>query len=427
MTSFFKNTTESIREAGELLDIKSATLDVLMYPQRALEVSIPLRMDDGSIKLFRGWRVQYNDALGPYKGGIRFDTAVNRDEVTALSALMALKTAALGLPYGGAKGGIIVDPKTLSVHELERLARGYVQAIFKMIGPEVDVPAPDINTNAQIMAWMMDEYSKLATHTTPGSFTGKPTRIGGTEARGIATAHGGYVALREVLKRINWKKDISETTVVVQGFGNVGGNAAKILADQGFKVIGISDREGGLVDASGINIDAVHQARDSAGTIPKNRCYPLPIQNVSDEIECRQVSNEEILEIEADILVPAAVEGVLTKDNASKVQASVVLEMANGPTTREADALFAGKNVVVIPDIIANAGGVVVSYLEWVENRQRYPWGQQKVVDELDTLMSKAIETIHQESTDKNITYRKAALTTALRRINEAMELRGWV
>ncbi|MBI2577349.1 MAG: Glu/Leu/Phe/Val dehydrogenase [Candidatus Wildermuthbacteria bacterium] len=427
MATFFDNVLIYIEESGKKLGIRPDQLEVLKYPKKVLEVAIPLRMDDKTIKVFQGWRAQYNDALGPYKGGIRFDTNVSKDEVMALAALMAFKTAALNLPYGGAKGGIICDPKKLSVYELEGLSRRYVDSIYKLIGPEVDVPAPDINTNPQIMAWMMDEYSGLAGSTVPGSFTGKPVEIGGNPVREAATAYGGYVVLRETLKRLDWKKSPQETSVAVQGFGNVGSNIARILFEKGFKVVAISDKEGGLYQESGFDIEAVLKAQKSAGSIEKNRCYPKPVQAVKENVACSEISNEELLELDVDVLVPAAVESVFTENNASRVKAPIIIEMANGPTTPEADKIFFAARKTVVPDIIANAGGVVASYFEWVENKQGYTWKEATLIQELDDFMCKALGKASEQGERYGTSLREGAYLLAIERIMKAMSQRGWI
>ena len=289
------------------------------------------------------------------------------------------------------------------------------------------MPAPDVNTNPQIMAWMMDEYSRLATHTVPGSFTGKPVEIGGIEARDIATGYGGYVILRETLKNINWQKSPQETIVAVQGFGNVGGNIAKILFDKGFNVVAISDREGGIYDEHGIDINAVRESQKSAGTIEKNRCYPKSVQEVTEGLSCKEITNEELLKLDVDVLIPAAVEGVLTGENANDIKASIILEMANGPTTRQADEVFNQAKKIVVPDIVANAGGVAVSYLEWVENRQGLAWERERVLEELDKLMVKAFKGADEKAKEFNVPLRKGAYLVAIDRIFKAMSLRGWV
>lgn len=426
MSSFFQDTLSYIHQAGSLSNVSPDILETLQKPKKIIQVAIPIRMDDGSMKVFDGWRVQHNDARGPFKGGIRLSPLVSIDEVSALATLMTFKTAAVGLPYGGAKGGIACDPRSLSAGELERLVRGYVAAIYKLIGPEVDVPAPDINSNAQIMAWMMDEYSRLAGVTVPASFTGKPIEIGGTHAREIATAQGGFITLREILSLSQWTKKPEETRVAVQGFGNVGGHIANILFKEGYQVVAISDQAGGIHDPQGIDVSAALQAKEEAGHLPQNRCFPKQLPEFSDALPCRPITNEELLTLDVDILIPAATEGVITKELASKIQARYILEMANGPITKEADD-FLQTQKIIIPDILANAGGVAVSYLEWVENRQGYSWDQDDVLGKLERSMTESTQVIHALAQQQNIPLRMATFILSMNRILTAMSLRGWI
>jgi len=380
------------------------------------------------MKVFDGWRVQHNDARGPYKGGIRLSPLVSIDEVSALSTLMTFKTAVINIPYGGAKGGIACNPKELSRTELEKLVRGYVSALHKVIGPAQDVPAPDINVNAQIIAWMVDEYSRLEGTTTLDSFTGKPVELGGNSAREIATAYGGYVALREFLKLNSWSKPIKETTIAIQGFGNVGGHLAKILNDFNFKVVAISGQAGGIYDQNGIDGEEALKAKAAAGSLPLNRCYPKPLPEYSKNIEeCQPITNQNLLNLDVDILIPSATEGVITRDVAQNLKAKIILEMANGPVTKDAQTILDQRNISVIPDILANAGGVAVSYLEWAENRQGYPLEHDDILKKLDGYITQNIRMIYTMHKDKNINLRQAAFVLGLQRILKSMELRGWI
>jgi len=428
MNSFHEDTLNHIEAAGKFLKISDDILEVLKKPKRILQVSIPVHMDDGTMKVFDGWRVQHNDARGPYKGGIRLSPLVSINEVSALATLMSFKTAAVNIPYGGAKGGIAVDPKKLSSGELERLVRGYVDAVYKMIGPAVDVPAPDVNVSPQIIAWMMDEYSRLRGVTTPDSFTGKPIELGGTRAREIATAYGGYVALREILELLTWQKNIKDTTIAIQGFGNVGGHIAHILDTKGFKVVAISGQHGGIYDPNGINTEEALSFKKKAGTLPLNRCYPKPIPEYSKNLpECEPISNENLLKLDVDILIPSATEGVIEEKTAKELKAKIILEMANGPVTRDAEPILKQKEVVIVPDIIANSGGVAVSYLEWAENRQGYSLAHEEVIQKMDDYLTENIKMIYNISKDAGISLRQAAFILSMKRILRSMELRGWI
>jgi len=370
-------------------------------------------MDDGSLKIFQGYRVQYNDALGPCKGGIRYHPDETIDTVRALSAWMTWKTSLLGLPLGGGKGGVICNPKEMSMGELERLCRGYIDKIWQNIGPEKDVPAPDVYTTPQMMAWMMDEYSKLTGSNNFGCITGKPLCVGGSCGRGDATARGGMYALREAAREFNI--DLSKATFAIQGYGNAGSFAHSLAKELfGGKVVAISDSKGGAFNAKGIDADEAARIKAETSTVAN-----IP--------GAKKISNEELLELDVDILVAAALENVITKDNAGRVKAKIIVELANGPTTPEADEILFQNKVHVIPDFLANAGGVTVSYFEMVQNIMRYCWSFDEVYAKLDERMTMAYQGVLAASKKYNVNMRQAAYTVAVSRVVDAMKTRGWV
>jgi len=427
VSSLFKNTLTYLNKAADFAKIDPNVFSILQHPKRSVEVSLPLRMDDGSQQILTGWRVQYNDALGPFKGGIRFHPDASLEEVTALSALMTWKNAAVGLPYGGAKGGVAVDAKKLSTHELERLSRRYVDAIYPIIGPEKDVPAPDVNTNPQIMAWMMDEFSRLHGYAVPAAFTGKPVELGGIAGRDTSTSLGGVFVLEWFLENSKEFKDRlpQDISVAVQGFGNVGANIAQILFNKGYKIVAVSDSESALYHKNGLDINEVIRSQEKKGKIPKNVCYPVKIKEVKSDVDCEMLTNEQLLEADADVLIPSAIENQLTELNASKIKAKVILEMANGPTTPEAENTLAKRNIIVLPDILANAGGVVGSYFEWVGNLQRYTWSNEEFAESLKNIMLKAASEIGKVKEEYKTDFRTATYIVALRRLSNAIKLRG--
>lgn len=379
-------------------------------------------MDSGQTRVFEGFRVQYNDARGPYKGGIRFHPSTNLDEVKALALWMTVKCAVANIPFGGGKGGVTVDPKSLSARELEELSRGWVRAMYKYLGPKVDVPAPDVYTTPKIMAWMVDEYSRLVGQWTPGAFTGKPLGIGGSAGREYSTGQGGLYVLNAVMKKL--KRSRRVTTVAVQGFGNVGFNTAKLLHDAGYKIIALSDSRGGIVDLrrQGMDPEHVMHSKLERGMIAGVYC----VGTVCDMENYRAISNHDLLALEVDVLIPAALENAVTAENASQVKAKVILEMANGAVTPEADAVLRRSGAVVVPDILANAGGVVGSYFEWVQNVTNSYWPEKKVLDRLQPLMESAFEQVWTASRELKTDFRTAAWVVATQRIAQAMEARGW-
>lgn len=387
----------------------------LRQPKQLLEVSIPVRMDDGSLKVFKGFRCRYDDTRGPAKGGIRFHQDVSREEVTALAFWMTFKCACVGLPFGGGKGGVIVDPSTLSAAELERLSRGYMRAIAHNVGTDVDVPAPDVNTYPLIMAWMCDEFSQVVGRREPGVITGKPVSMGGSLGRDDATARGGYFILKELEKKLGWDPRKQPRTVAIQGFGNAGENMAKLLHPDGYKIVAISDYRGGVYNPNGIDIPAQMAHKAKTGLLKQ-----------ADGVDGNKpISNKDLLELKVDLLVPAAIENVVTADNVGNVKASVILELANGPITPEADKVLNARGTLVIPDILANAGGVTVSYFEWTQNKTGYYWSREEVQQKLGVVMSREFNVVYGLKQEKNIDMRTAAYLSALMRLSQALESTG--
>ncbi len=409
--NLFTSTQEVIKEALTKLGYDEALYELLKEPLRMLTVRIPVRMDDGKIKVFTGYRAQHNDAVGPTKGGVRFHPEVDEEEVKALSMWMSLKCGIVDLPYGGGKGGIICDPRTMSMSEIERLSRGYVRAISQIVGPTKDIPAPDVYTNSQIMAWMMDEYSRLREYDSPGFITGKPIALGGSQGREKATAQGVTICIEEAAKKKGI--DIKGARVVIQGFGNAGSFLAKFMHDAGAQVVGISDAYGGLHDPNGLDIDYLLDRRDSFGTVT------TLFENT--------ISNQELLELECDILVPAAVSNQITADSAHSIKASIVVEAANGPTTLEATKILSDKGILLVPDVLASAGGVTVSYFEWVQNNQGYYWTEEEVNEKLRKKLVESFNNVYETAENRRINMRLAAYMVGARKMAEASKFRGWV
>ncbi|MEC3758245.1 glutamate dehydrogenase [Bacillus halotolerans] len=409
--NLFLSTQAIIKEALRKLGYPSGMYELMKEPMRMLTVRIPVKMDNGSVKVFTGYRSQHNDAVGPTKGGVRFHPEVNEEEVKALSIWMTLKCGITNLPYGGGKGGIICDPRTMSFGELERLSRGYVRAISQLVGPTKDIPAPDVYTNSQIMAWMMDEYSRLREFDSPGFITGKPLVLGGSQGRETATAQGVTICIEEAVKKKGIK--LQNARIIIQGFGNAGSFLAKFMHDAGAKVIGISDAHGGLYNPDGLDIPYLLDKRDSFGMVT----------NLFTDV----ITNEELLEQECDILVPAAISNQITAKNAHNIKASIVVEAANGPTTIDATKILNEKGVLLVPDILASAGGVTVSYFEWVQNNQGYYWAEEEVAEKLRNVMVNSFETIYQTAAAHKVDMRLAAYMTGIRKSAEASQFRGWV
>lgn len=409
----FEIARKQIDACAEILELEPHVHEFLRNPMFEVHVSFPVRMDDGTRKVFQGFRVQYNDSRGPTKGGIRFHPDETIDTVRALAAWMTWKCALVDLPLGGGKGGVVCNAKEMSQAELERLSREYIRAIYRFIGPDKDVPAPDVYTNPKIMTWMMDEYSKIAGSNKFGVITGKPVNLGGSLGRGDATARGGMYTIREAANKLNI--NLKGATVAVQGFGNAGIYAACLARDLfGCNIVAVSDSKGGVICETGIDQDAVCAYKDKTTSVvncPKTK----------------YISNEELLELDVDILIPAALENAISETNAPNIKAKIVAELANGPTTPEADEILHEKGVHVIPDFLCNAGGVTVSYFEMVQNFSMYSWDEETVHERLDKKMTVAYHSVLETSKKYNINMRKAAYVVAVNRVVEAMKLRGWV
>jgi glutamate dehydrogenase (NAD(P)+) len=407
----FETAKQQVDIVADLIGLDDGMREVLKHPKREITVNFPVRMDDGSLRVFTGHRVQYSMARGPCKGGIRYHPQVTLDEVRALAAWMTWKCAVVNIPYGGAKGGVICDPKHMSKNELERLTRRYASEIAFMIGPEVDIPAPDVYTDSQTMAWIMDTYSMQKGYSVPGVVTGKPISLGGSEGRGEATGRGCAYVVREAAKDAGVR--VKGGTVAVQGFGNAGSIAAKILYDeQGAKIIAASDSKGGIYKADGFNPHAVEQHKMKTGSVVG---FP----------GAKEVSNDEVLETKADILIPAALENQITTKNADKIQARIIGEAANGPTVPAADTILFQKKIIVLPDILANAGGVTVSYFEWAQDIQGYYWPLAEVNQRLEQVMVRSYNDVHKIATERKVHNRTAAYVLAIQRVADAIRIRG--
>lgn len=417
--SFFKNTLRNIDDAAKIMKLPKEVSLVLGVPKRVLEVHIPLKRDSGELEMYTGFRVQHNDSSGPYKGGVRFHPDVNMDEVQALAMLMTLKCAVVGIPLGGAKGAIAVDPSKLSTKELERLTRGYVDLIEPFIGPDTDVLAPDVNTDAQVMAWIADEYSRLKKKNLHGVVTGKPTASGGSEGRFDATSRGGAFILTELLRVM--KLSPGKVTVAIQGFGNAGANMANILSNDGYNVVAVSDSKGALYCPAGLNPLTTMECKVKKGSVTEcgGEEYQ-PKQGAS----CERITNSQLLELKCDVLVLAALENQITKENAKNVKAKIILELANGPTTPDADEILKKMGVVVIPDILANAGGVTVSYFEMVQNQQNVYWIRANVEEKLKKIMVDAWKRVIKVKMEYGCTYRQAAFISGLEKLKKILTLR---
>jgi len=403
----FENMLRQLADVQKLIKIDQNIFAQLQSPQKCLEVSIPVRMDNGSVKIFTGFRAQYNDARGPYKGGIRFHPAVTRDEVKALSAWMTWKCAVVGIPLGGGKGGVIVDPRTLSEKELEQLSRGFIKGIYKLIGPKVDVPAPDVYTDSKIMSWMLDEYEKLVGVHEPGVITGKPLALGGSKARSYSTSEGAFYVLQNIASKLGLDKNAS---IAIEGFGNAGGLLAERLFTDGYKVVAVSDSKGAIENQKGLNIKELVKYKKANGSVLN---FPGS-QNLKNKF----------FSVKADIMIPAALDGSINAENASEIKARLILEVANGPVTNEAETILAKKGVIIVPDILANAGGVVVSYFEQVQNAANYYWSEEEVLEKLKKIMTDSAEEVWKNSRDYKTTVRLGAYISAVKRVAEAMSAR---
>ncbi len=406
--SVFENAMKQLDAAASIAKVSPRIMNRLRHHERVIDVHVPVTMDDGSERLFHGYRVQWNSARGPYKGGIRYHEQVDMNEVKALAFWMTIKCAVVGIPYGGGKGGVAVNPKTLSPGELERLTRGFTRAIADVIGPDKDIPAPDVNTNPVIMDVLADEYGKIVGHPALAVVTGKTVGKGGSEGRGTATAQGGFYVFESMREKIGM--DPESATIVVQGFGNAGHVIAQLFHHHGYKVVGVSDSKGGVHHEAGLDIPALVAHKEQTGSVVGFNGLPT-------------LSQEEVLTLPCGVLVPSALENQLTGEIAPRVKAQMVLELANGPTTPEADAYFAEHGVIVVPDVLANAGGVTVSFLEWQQNKTNEHWSESEVFERLKPLMHEAAHAVAETAEKHSITQRQAAFVLAIERIGEALDL----
>ena len=408
----FEIAQKQIKSACDKLNADPAVYEILKNPMRVLEVSFPVKLDNGTVKTFVGYRSQHNNAVGPFKGGLRFHPDVTKDEVKALSTWMTFKCSVAGIPYGGGKGGMAINPKDYSKAELERISKGFAKAISPIIGEKVDIPAPDVNTNGQIMSWMVDAYEEVAGKSTKGVFTGKPLEFGGSLARTEATGYGVHLTAKKALAKLNI--DVKGATYAVQGFGNVGFYTAYYAYKDGAKIVAFSNSNVAVYNENGIDMEAVIKDFEENGRIAANKGYG------------KDITNNELLELEVDVLAPCALENQITSENADRIKAKVITEGANGPTTPEADEILFKKGIVVIPDILANSGGVVVSYFEWVQNLQSYYWSFEEVQQKEDALLSTAFEDVWALADEYKVDLRNAAYMKSIERISKAMKLRGW-
>lgn len=403
----------------EYIDIDPEILERLRYPQNSIEVSIPVRMDNGSMRIFTGYRVAYNHSRGPTKGGLRYHPDVSLDEVKALAFWMTLKCAVMDIPYGGGKGGVRVDPKQLSRLELERLSRGFIGKIADFIGPDTDIPAPDVYTNPMIMGWMMDEYSKIKRRYCPGVITGKPIALGGSLGRDDATGRGAYYCIKELERIRGW--DPASMTVAVQGFGNAGQHVARLLHADGYKIVAVSDSRGGIFSAEGFDVPSLIHAKHVNQRVSAVYCEESVCQAVPADL----IDNQQILELDVDILIPAALENVILEENANRIKAPIIVEVANGPVGSLADTMLSKQDKLVVPDILANAGGVTVSYYEWVQNKAGFYWSEADVHQRLQAKMQTAFAEVYQFMQQHNCSMRMAAYSVALLRLAEAISAQG--
>ncbi len=417
--SLFNDAMKRLNRAMEYTDFNKEIALRVGTPKSCLEVSVPLRRDNGSLEFFRGYRVRHDDTRGPTKGGLRYHPAVTLDEVKSLAFWMTFKCAVVGIPFGGAKGGISVNPKELSPMELERLSREFIRRIADFIGPDVDIPAPDVYTNERIMGWMMDEYSTIRRQHSPAMITGKPVSMGGSVGRSDATGRGAYYCIRELAKRV--KLDPAETRIAVQGFGNAGQHVARLLHKDGYRIVAVSDSQGGIYSPGGFDIPSLIRTKEDTRHIKAVYCDGA----LCHAIEATNLTNAELLELDVDILIPAALENQITAENAPNIKARYIVEVANGPVTSDADTILNERKIEVIPDILANAGGVTVSYFEWLQNRSGYYWELQEIHQKLQAIMSREFEKVYDLALELQIDMRTAAYVHALKRLGETMEAKG--
>lgn len=410
----YDNVLKVVKNAADILGFSDSDIEAIKYPERELQVSIPVRMDDGSTHVFQGYRIQHSTSRGPAKGGIRFHPAVNADEVRALAAWMTFKCAVVNIPYGGGKGGVVCDPTKLSENEIRAITRRFTAAIAPLIGPEQDIPAPDVGTNAKVMGWMMDTYSMLKGHCIHGVVTGKPIELGGALGRNEATGRGVMFTTKNILKKKGI--EMAGTTVAIQGMGNVGSITAKLLHKEGMKVVAVSDVSGGIYKPEGLDIPAI------LAFLSKDRKNLLKDYN---EDGITRITNSELLELDVKVLVPAALENQINESNAGNIRAEIIIEAANGPITTEADQILDEKGITVVPDILANAGGVVVSYFEWVQNIQSVSWTEESVNEKLKEIMDPAFEAVWNIAHENNTTLRMGAYLIAVKRVVDAKQARA--
>jgi len=417
--NLFDSALERLIAYADRAEVHDEVLELLKHPMSVLEVAVPVRLDNGSLEIFRGYRVRHNDLRGPTKGGIRFHPLVNASEVKALALWMTMKCAVVGIPYGGGKGGVSVDPKRLSRLELERLSRSFVSQIANHIGPELDIPAPDVYTNAMVMGWMADEYNSITRRHEPGAFTGKPIALGGIVGRDDATGRGAYHCIKVLEERNNWSP--ADVRVAVQGFGNGGQHVARLLHADGYRVVAISDSQGGIYSSEGFDVPSLIQNKNDSRQLRAVYCDG----SVCELVEAEQITNDELLALDVDILIPAALENQIRDDNAAAVKATTIVEVANGPTTPEADMILAGRGVAVVPDILANAGGVTVSYFEWTQNRSGSLWTLDEVHARLALTMRGAAGATYDMANERGVGFREAAYYLAFERLGAAVEATG--
>ncbi len=417
--TLFGDALTHLDRVSQFIDVDPEILERLRFPQSAIEVSIPVRMDDGSMQVFSGFRVRYNHSRGPTKGGLRYHPMVSMDEVKALAFWMTLKCAVVDIPYGGGKGGVCVDPKQLSKLELERLSRGFIEKVVDFIGPDTDIPAPDVYTNAMIMGWMMDEYSKIKRRYSPDVITGKPIALGGSLGRDDATGRGAYYCIKELERLKEW--DPKQMTVAVQGFGNAGQHVAKLLHADGYRIVAVSDSRGGIYSKDGFDVPSLIHAKKQSHRVAAVYCE----ESVCEAIPAEQIDNQQLLALDVDILIPAALENVITEQNVSDIKAPIIVEVANGPVDSHADSVLAERGVLVVPDVLANAGGVTVSYFEWVQNKAGYYWSVDKVHQRLHQKMTQAFSDVYHFMQENSCQMRMAAYAVALQRLDEAISAQG--
>ena len=410
----FEDAVARVERIGKEAGIGPEVIDALRRPEAILRASLPVRMDDGSTQHFDAFRCRYNDALGPSKGGIRFHPGVTAEEVQALALWMTIKCAVVGLPYGGGKGGVVVDPKRLSPMELERLSRSYMRAMADFVGPSVDIPAPDVYTNARIMGWMADEYQAIHRVHAPGVITGKPIELGGSLGRDEATGRGAFLMIQRLAGKLGWVP--GETRVAVQGFGNAGYHVARLLQLEGYRIVAISDSQGAVYSDEGFDVESVYQVKQETRKLQGVYCEG----SVCELVDHERITNEELLELDVDLLIPAALEGVIHHENVDRVKAPAIVEVANGPITGGVDERLAERGIRVVPDVLANAGGVTVSYFEWVQNQQGYPWTLEEVRSRLAHVMDQAFDDIWAVHEAEKAPLRSSAYRVAMRRIAKA-------